>query len=230
MIKLYKLLTFFLFCGFISCGIEEYYYLPQVPASNITEHFNTEAEIIIPSINQTEFYYFTNYAIYYKLYTGESPYIDTGFNADLRSDYNAIFPYTDPINLSGTSIESIFTSRNYNELLFEGESSNSMLPFSGGILTIVFPTAPGEQPYASLRDTPRTNIYLNRSINDPSPDRSLLNSPELRTNERNTDVSRRGGNEVYCSMYIVAKGNDNRVFRSIFSKPTHINIFKLPEQ
>ena len=82
----------------ISCGIEEFFYLPQVPENNIEPKFNTEAEINIPLIDDIEYYYFTNYAIFYKIYTGDDIFLDINYNIDLRNDYNAISPYSDPAN------------------------------------------------------------------------------------------------------------------------------------
>ncbi|MCL2214492.1 MAG: hypothetical protein FWC06_04700 [Treponema sp.] len=219
---------------FFSCGIEEYYYLPQIPQSNISYNFDTEATINIPSVNMTEFYYFTNYSIYYRIYISETPVnisSTASYTSDLRNDYNAIAPYADPTNTSAaTSIDQVFRNRNYHELQFEEESIGSILQ-SGSLLRIIFPTALGDYPYASATLSGNTkSADLNRSIRDPAPNRFFINSPELGTNERNSDVSRRSGSYAYVSMYIVAKGNDNANFREILSKPTHINIFRLPDE
>ena len=220
------LLSFFL----LTCGIEEFFYLPQVPESSIKVSMNANATISIPSIDSVEYYYFTNYAIYYKLYTGADYYSDLSFNTDLRNDYNAFFPYTNPANTtSGGSIDNLFKTRNYYELKFEGESNNSMMPSTGGTLEITFPTSNIEYPYASLRNTSKSNVRLCRSINEPVPDQFLLNSPELREDTRNTDVSKRGGDYVCISMYIVVVGYDNKLFKPIFSKPTFIENFILAD-
>jgi len=215
---------------FLSCGIDEYYYLPQIPQNNITTSADTEANIIIPRDYDVNYLFFTNFAIYYKMYVGTEPYADINFNSDLRNDYNAISPYTNPANTSGGAIDNLFRTRNYNELYFENETNDSMMPKAGGTqqtLRIIFPTDPSEQAYAR-RNTNNEKISLCRSIIDFQPDRFFLNSPILRTHSLNTDVSKREGGEYVCvSLYIVAIGYDSNLFKPIFSKPTFIGNFKL---
>jgi len=228
--KLYKLILFFTASVFLSCGIESYVYLPQVSESNIIRMVNTDAQIYLPSTTNT---YFRNYAIYYKIYTGinllsNTPQTDYAlFSTALSNDYNAIRPYTDPANASySTGIDNLFKSRNYYQLSFVGKDNNAMMPM-GGTLIIVFPTSAGSSPYAYLENNPNDIVFLNRSdsIYDPAPDRFFLNSNDLRTNDRNTDVARTGGTYVAASMYIVAVGYDDIEFKQVFSKPTHIHFF-----
>ena len=220
------------FSLFISCGIEEYYYLPQVPQGNISTNFDTNASIHIPPVDMSEFYYFTNYAIYYRIYISDASIEienTNSYTSELRQDFNAIAPYADPTNTSaGTSIDQLFRNRNYHELWFEGENPASILQ-PGSLLNIIFPTASGDYPYVTLNVNTQ-KVYLNRSVREPAPpNRFFINSLELRTNERNDDVSRRSGSNAYVSMYIVAKGNDTVNFKEVFSKPTHINFFRLPD-
>jgi hypothetical protein len=214
----------------ISCGIEESYYLPQVPSVNINRNVDTEADIIIPPINPVDFFYFTDYAIFYRIYVSETP-ISLGnpgtFTTELRNDFNAISPYTNPASISvSSSIDQLFRARGYFELSFVGENNSSMMPMTGGVLNITFPTN-ADPPFATLRNSARSDIQLARSINNPVPDNIFINTLDLRTDTRNTDVSRRAGDYAYVSMYIVAKGFDSVYFLPIFSKPTHIHIFQL---
>jgi len=217
-------------CLFLFCGIEEYYYLPQVPESNVVPTFNTEAAIDLPSM--TQYYYFTNYIIYYRIYISEQE-MDfdnpSSYTADFKNDYNLIRQYADPAGSSSSaSIDQIFKNRNYHELRFQGKSLQSML-VPGSTLKIIFPTGLGDSPYAFIITDSHAN--LNRSITDPQPsDRLFLNSVELRTGARNADVAKRAGSYAYVSMYIAATGFDSNNFRAVFSKPTHINLFKLPDR
>ena len=211
----------------ISCGIEEYYYLPQVPESNINPTLNTEASITIPTIDRSEFYYFRNYSIFYRIYISDQEIIFDSINtypSELRSDFNAIRPYTDPTNISAsTSVDQMLRNRNYYELSFEGKSIDSML-LEGKTLQIIFPTD-NQRPYAYIDEVNPTNII--RSTNGSENDRYFYYSESLVTDPKNTDVARRSGERAYVSMYIVATGYDSINFRTIFSKPTHINIFIL---
>ena len=235
MIKLKKLVLIIaavlLFRSLLSCGIEEYFYLPQVPDTYITRIMNTDASIIIPSV-PSEFYYFTNYVIYYKIYKGTSRLSDSpldnyqNFSTELRNDYNALSSYTDPTNYAySTSIDTVFNTRGYYELFFSGRNNNSMFP-QGGTLRITFPTG-GDPPYATLNNA---DIILNRNLDAaPAPeDRQFVFSYDLINTEdsnRNTDVTRASGEYVCVSMYIVAEGYDSNLWKPIYGKPTHIHFF-----
>ena len=62
-----NILIVILLAAFIlSCGIEENYFLPQVPEAYISRELNSDAMLIIPSIDQ--YYYALNYTIFYKIY------------------------------------------------------------------------------------------------------------------------------------------------------------------
>ena len=230
---MYRLITLiFIMLCFVSCGIEEYYYLPQIPQSGETSIMNTEAEINIPKIDGNEYYYFSNYAIYYKIYLSNNSNIrvDTPnlFSSELRSDFNAIAPYADPSNMqASTAIDQLFNNRKYHELKFSGKDSAAMLPSSGGRLTIRFPTGSGigDVPVATMGSN--INIPLMRSITSQNTDPYFVNSEDLRS-QASADVVGTG-NYAYVSMYIVAVGFNASIFTNIFSKPTHINIFKFPD-
>jgi len=221
---------FFLF----SCGIEEYYYLPQVPESNITRLSNTEAKIIIPSIGTLPgdvFYYATGYTIFYRIYisgsytTGEittTSQMDQ-INTSLTNDYNTFYPYTTTNNTLVIS-ENTFRNRGYYALEF---SSNYTIPKSGGILEFEFPAA--GVPIAKIANI---NYNLLRTSSAPQPDRNFFYSTELNqiaNSSNNPDVARNTSEGyAYVSMYIVAVGTNQDNFTPIYSKPTHINIFRLP--
>ena len=234
------LALFFLLAVFLSCGIDEYYYLPQVPEGNIIRHNNTEASIILPPI---DYYYATNYSIFYRIYisahqaAGEIKTSSERSNISpaLARDFDAFFSITDPASTSLPS-SNTFTNRNYFELEFEGEEINNILSISGRTLNIKFPTGTKYYPFVTLGDG--REFYLRRSGNliSPVPDRFFRNTSELSKYENavqniNEDVEGRSNvsDYAYVSMYIVAVGYNNTQFNYIYSKPTHISIFRLPD-
>ncbi|MDR0504065.1 MAG: hypothetical protein LBH16_12190 [Treponema sp.] len=234
----------------LSCGLEEYYYLPQVPQASIITRLNTEATINLPSISG--FYYASNYSIFYRIYISNYPTESSdnsqfsSISPNLINDYNAIFPSTDPTNTSAsTSVNTNFRNRNYFELCFEDEDIGSLLPSRGGTLSIRFPTQDGNYPVVSLgsfNNNEEIRICRSSELISPQPrlptgqpDLFFRNTSGLSSNENavatvNADVSGRSGiqGHAYVSMYIVAVGYDNALFTQIYSKPTHIGVFKLP--
>jgi hypothetical protein len=224
-----------------SCGLEEYYDLPQVPQINIKTIFNTDAVIVIPAVPDPPYYYATNYSIFYRIYISESdvsteissPAQRSQISASLASDFNALEQFTNPANSSVPSA-STFRNRNYFELEFEGSTINSFLTTIGvtlnRTLNIKFPTEPGGFPVVFFDNDPEIRLRRSGNLISPEPigDPFLRNTPAL-NNTINADVSARSGNYAYISMYIVAVGYDNSQFTPIYSKPTHISIFKLPD-
>ncbi|MDR1868918.1 MAG: hypothetical protein LBQ82_02920 [Treponema sp.] len=225
-----------------SCGIEENYYLPQVPQNRITRTNNTEAVIILPSLNQ--YNYAQNYIIYYKIYiSGEDSIADiqtsserSNISSDLASDYSAINPYADPVSQSQSNVSTILKNRNYFELELDGADIKNSLPLSGGSVRIFFPTSAGEYPTLSYNDGQGIRFRRSRQLISPQPvgdpyfrNTNDLSNPENSNSNINADVASRSGSTgfAYASMYIVAVGLTND-FKQIFSKPTHISIFKLP--
>ncbi|MDR0487352.1 MAG: hypothetical protein LBG91_03805 [Treponema sp.] len=236
-----------IFTGFIlSCGIEEYYYLPQVPQENIVNlELNNSATVLIPDI-AGEYSFASNYSIYYRIYISgenESGQIQLSsdklrsINSSLSGDYSAFEPYTDPLRTSvnTSSIGTLFKNRYYYELELDGADVRNILTTSGGTLTFQFPLPDGECPYLTFNGV---RYYLFRS-NDggtfaPEPDRYFFNSAELNDNTnaisaKNADTAPNtaANGYTYVSMYIIAVGLNN-LFTPVYSRPTHISIFKLP--
>jgi len=231
--------------AFLSCGIDEYYYLPQVSEANITRTFNNDAVINFPRINQ--YYYATNYTIFYRIYISEH---DTGFtdiqsqeqrnsiSASLVSDFNALQSVTDPTITTAIPSINTFSGRNYFRLELEEVDINNILSVNGGSLRLSFPTAQWGFPVAFLNNS-NQEIRLRRSSElislEPRGDPFFRNTADLSDYEKanseiNADVAGRNGasQHAYVSMYIVATGYNNELFSPIYSKPTHISIFKLP--
>jgi hypothetical protein len=238
-----KTLVIFVLCllFLLSCGINEYYYLPQVPENGIERIFNTEAKINIPSnlLNQVD-HYATGYVIFYKIYISNVPFGTIteilNNNPRINSDYIMLFPYTDPSNTTSITSLTTFSGRGFYELELEGTNiRNTVLSKNGGNFSIQFPPINGEIPYLEYNGN---RYFLFRSNGggtfNPKPDRYFLSSSDLNeyanaVSTINADVSGQSGISefAYASMYIVAVGQDPRNFSRLYGKPTHINIFLL---
>jgi hypothetical protein len=222
---------------FFFCGIEEYYYLPQ--KNNILVNDLYGAEIDFPPV-PSEYYYAANYEIYYRIYISDyfTASITTTnemskISPSLASDYRYFEPITDPTNTSSITLTNTFKNRNYFKLELEGEKIDNVLSKDGGTLKISFPPTVGSYPSASFNDS--TFRLLRSNDSSPEPDFYFRNTSDLRdyskTNDIiNRDIAGRSGtmSDAYVSMYIVLAGTDPVNFPPIYSKPTHISIFKLP--
>jgi hypothetical protein len=215
--------------GNLSCGIEEHYYLPQVPEPQ--RSFNTGASLFIPPDFLDGFYYATGYRIFYKIYRsvsyfGDYQNISIFQNSAIINDYNFFLPFTDP------DTNSIINSRTFsNRGFFEVDQ---IIGVNAGTLTFVFPVWPGDIPTISINGA---SFNLRRSsnlTNIEGDDLYFRNTDSLRNPlaTNNTDVAS-GQNEAefaYVAMYIVAIGTNPQDFNLIVStKPTFLNIFKLPD-
>jgi hypothetical protein len=229
---------FFLMC--VSCGIDDYMYLEPVPSGNIRTELITRAEIRLPSVDTSQFYYFRYFALYYRIYTSVndfaaiSPNEYSSLNPSLSSDYNAFLPYT---NNTGTSnagtIGSLFRNRRYWTLFLEGANIESELNQNGRTVTLSFSSSNGADmaldngtPYPLLRSNDGGSFV-------PAPDRYFRNSSELRAAEnattlKNADVAAvSGGTYAFAALYIVAVGMDNN-YSPIYSTPAFVGVFRLP--
>jgi len=249
----YSLLLFSLlsFIFSLSCGLEEYIYIDYISESRKTD--NTSASIQLPSSSNdgygTNGNFFTHFEIYYRIYISDVGYtsiIDTSqmssINSALYSDYTSLYYLT---NKTGTSsnpsnLETVFSNRRYFKLNLEYNSIDDILGRGslGQTLEISFGTN-GVKPVLKLNGV---SYPLQRAVSGPGliftpiPDRTFFNSSELCknanvTNESNADVAANTQtgkvfDYTYVSMYIFAIGRD--YITTIYSQPTHINIFRLP--
>jgi len=228
---------------FTTCGLEVVYYLPQVPQDNIKTEMNTSATVILPALSES---YAVCYKIFYRIYisgnsvsgTINTSPLRSSISPSLESDYNIIDPNTDPTSTtSGTPANTLFANRYFFELELDGVDINNLLSKNGGNITISFPNTQGGYPVLSFNNNVY-NLFRSNDLISPEPkgDRSFRNSPDLNdpvkaTSNINADVAGRTGlsqRYAYVSMYIVATGID-QTFLAIYSKPTHISIFKLPD-
>jgi len=245
-----KLLPVILSVLIFSCGIEKFYYLPQVPVGNITTILNTNAVIHIPDVLSSSEYdeYAPGYSFYYRIYISHLdissqilPEDMTTINSTLRSDFNFFEPYTDSTNLTSVLNANSFRNRNYHELELHLANINSVITRAGGTFTFNFPIIPGEPPF--LEPTGRF-LFRNSGTGNNNgilftldPDYQyffytddLVEATDS-ANNINNDVILRGDRQsgfAYISLYIVAVGANPNNFTRIFSKPTHIGVFKLP--
>jgi hypothetical protein len=203
--------------GFLSCGLEEYYYLDPVLQDNIVMVFNNKATIQLPGSGANGYNYFTHFTIFYRIYISG---IDTvakiettddrnNINGNLSADWNAIYPSTDTTSTTAnTSIDRLFNNRKYYQLVFSETSDASVLTNAalGKKIEIDFPITSGVRPTLTIKGATAADdvVYtLYRSNSNtggggeflPQPDRNFLNSPELydsanaRDANKNPDVA-----------------------------------------
>jgi hypothetical protein len=237
----------------LSCGLESFYYIDYIPEG---QSDTVSAVIQLPS-SSAEGYssYFINFAIFYRIYiSGEGTYglINTSnlrntINSALNSDYQSLYSLTDitSTTVNTSNVENTFFIRKYFKLVLEEDNINNVLGRAslGKTLEIRFSPNPGVPPVLTL-DGGVTDYKLQRAVSgqnivfSPVPEnRYFMNNPELYSNANVTDqinadtaANTRTSPELrytYVSMYIAAIGGE--FITSIFSQPTHIGIFRLPE-
>jgi hypothetical protein len=232
----------------VSCGIESYHYLPPVPSGNITSSLNEQATITLPGIASSDFTYF---ALYYRIYISYSN--RTGFSlsaSDLRdinqtlySDYTSLSSYTDTSNTTTVNIASVMANRSYQPLyfadVFGNISPNALI--SPGIQVHLAFLQSGTAPYLELPGDDRRTLKRSNGGGTFNPlplHRNFLNSDDLNsasniTSTINADVAAPSGSgttrHAYVAIYIAAAGINGQTYTPIFSTPSFVGIFKLPD-
>jgi len=237
----------FIFLLFTACGIEEFYYLPQVPQESISVQFNSNADIDIPAISSVNFYYASGYQIFYRIYLSDE-LLDTinennfsRINPSLLNDFNFFSSYTDLTNNTIVMTSSIFSSRNYFEMDYAVEIDFAMNR-NGGNLSLNFLPEDGIYPVADFNGDTRIlrrsrDVIRDSQTNIIEPNNFFWNTAELRNNLNavsvyNADtapIQNRTPVWAYTAMYIVTTGQNPQTFARIYSKPTFIGVFKLPD-
>jgi len=219
----------------LSCGIEEYYFLPQV--DDIVSIIDTETDINVPSLSS--YSYAEGFSIFYRIYLSGEPSGSTDsislISQSLVNDYYSLRPLTDPTNISSIPSFNTFTNLRYYELEFDPGFS---IDKSGGSYKIIFHTG-GQPPEISKNGGQPYKLRRSGNYNTKLPNDGnfyFLGSSELINNSNaissvNFDVAPGSGSPeyAYAAMYIVAVGYNPVNFTRIFSKPTLINIFILPK-
>jgi hypothetical protein len=244
--------------GLVSCGIETYKYLESV-ASGIPMLLNTTAYISLPGGQPNYFRYFIIYYRIYISDLPISGAVDAGIlaqiNPTLYTDYNYFLSYTNSQSTAvPTTMGSTFASRNYFPLELENMAIESVLDTGGRIVTLDFSDNPQFKPSLIMGDirleTPGvsyTRYQLSRNTkNNNTPyarNYYFVNSEDINNSDHissdssyiNQDVekgaqSASGPKYTYASMYILAHGLDDATFTNIYSIPTFIGIFRLPDE
>ncbi|GHV65196.1 hypothetical protein AGMMS49587_19040 [Spirochaetia bacterium] len=181
---------------------------------------------------------------------------DTGVNSALAQDYNTIEPYTITTTSSTTNVSTLFKNRNYHELTYErdGSEEHNVLSKStlgggmGGTLHLNFttgaiPTLAIETADPDPLNWPRWNLYRSNGNGtfNPGPlvpdDRYFRNTSNLNSSDKanpgdNADVADKTGisgpRYTYAAMYIVTTGIETPAYTPIYSIPTFVSIFLLP--
>jgi hypothetical protein len=241
--------------GLGSCGIETYNYLDPVE-SGIPMQFNTTAYIRLPGGQPPIF--FRYFIIYYRIYISDLPVsgtVDTGtlslINSTLASDYSYFYSYTNTTStVAPSTMGTIFSGRKYYPLELASDSMDRLLGASswGRVITLDF--AANALPaliMADIRENPgaQRNLLSRNTRNENNPyagDFYFVNSDNVNnaahissdSSNYNQDVqsnsqSGSGPKYTYVSMYILSYGLDNITFTNIYSIPTFIGIFRLPD-
>jgi hypothetical protein len=240
----------------VSCGIETYKYLDPVPGIPMT--LNTTAYISLPGGQPNYFRYFIiYYRIYISGIPVDA--VDTGalaqINPALHSDYTYFYSYTNSQStVAPTAMGTTFAGRKYFPLELENGSIENVLGSGGMVITLDFAANPQFKPSLIMGDlrtpeqpgAPYTRYQLSRNTrNDNTPYANnyyFVNSDDLNNGDHISSDSSRVNQDVqnsaqsisgrkytYASMYILAHGLDDSNFTNIYSIPTFIGIFRLPD-
>ena len=196
-VRIFLLFPFFLLPVFLlTCGIDKFYYLPQVSQGDIRVSFNTSADISLSRLSNNPEYssYSPTYSIFYRIYisnalrNAEIQQSDMStINSALNSDYSAFYSLTDPTNYSALTTANTFKNRNYHELELDDNANLGNVLENGGSFKINFPQSSGDRP--SLIDNSNDvsrNLFRNSGNGNnnglfftPEPDRYFFYSAEL---------------------------------------------------
>jgi len=238
-----------------ACGLEDYPFIYPVPQGSIRQYATTRSEVPIPTNNAGTT--FTHFIVFYRIYVSDvlvsatsSSSSYSAINQDLLTDYNAIFPYIDSTTLVNTNMETLFLGRKFQYLYLQGADIDDVL--SSGVLgrTLVFDFPSGRYPTLTI-DGAVYNLYRSNGNGtfDLQPKletqplwyRYFVNSSDLSSSAysytptnttQNADVVNNSGasSYTYAAMYIAAMGVDNSTYTNIYSTPSLIHVFLLPDQ
>jgi len=243
-----KIPVIFLLCilTLSTCGLEDYFYLPQISEGRITtdsDEITTKVEINTPSLSSIDYPHARGYVIFYKIYICSESNVSNGniSNSRIKSDYDTLYPYTNPANPSSIPSLTTFSSRGFYELEFDGGIKSTILSTSGSSFDINFPLVFSEgfpnSPYVLYGVTGYRLLRSKNGFNPLPNNRYFLSSDDIRnsanaTSAINADVSKGNENGIYGNaytlMYIVAVGQNTNTFQRVYGKPTFISIFRLP--
>ena len=231
-----------------SCGLEDYPYIYPVPQSNVTPEMNYRSVIRIPTNNMGSA--FTHHVIFYRIYVSDMLESSTtsstsysGINSYLLSDYNSFLNYIDSDTLVNVNMDSLFQGRNYKYLYLEGANMEDVLSSSVLGRTVTFDFSSSKYPTITVDNTSTYTLLRStgNGLFNPRPNRYFVNSQDLWNPDYitdtniNADVANKSSfsndsRYTYAAMYIVAVGVDTSTYSEIYSTPSLIHVFLLPEQ
>jgi len=242
-----EIILIFLLSIFLwTCGIEDVPYIDPIPQGNITQAMNNRAVVRIPG--ESPGATFTNFAVLYRIYVSDIPQASTtvnsysAINSTLSSDYNYFSGYIDSTTQVNVNMDSLFQNRGYKYLVLENDNniSNILGPSSFG-QSIEFDFSSSKRPTMTLGN----NTYVlwrsdGGGLFNPRPDRYFINSDELSAseninNQTNADVVNKANlpdsdrRYTYAAMFIMAVGVNPSSYSNIYSTPSLIHVFLLPD-
>ncbi|MDR0640022.1 MAG: hypothetical protein LBG27_14185 [Spirochaetaceae bacterium] len=224
-----------------ACGIDDEPYLSPVSPSAVVVTSNTSARIGGMSTSG-ESDYSPNYLLYYKIYISHmsvtstiSPEGMSGINSTLNSDYSAILPYT-TLNTSTIQVftPTVFSNRNFYPIRIGSTETASSETFSANSIMIDFSNV-NDNTLPSLTNGGSSTLWRSTGGGAFTPlpldNRRFRNFGEL-SNTQNRDVAQGSGsgtNYSYCAVYIIKRGVNPNTLTAIYSAPTFIAVFRLPD-
>jgi hypothetical protein len=216
-----------------ACGIDDEPYLSPVDPSNVLVSTNSSARIGGMSASG-ESAYSPSYLLYYKIYISSVSEVGnissdkmSGINSTLNSDYSGILPYT-TLNTSNIQVftPTVFSNRNFYAMVI---GSAETLSAATTAITIDFASIPSLTPNNGTAQTLYRSNGGGSFIPLPENNRIFRNFNELR-NTQNRDVAQgSGGVYSYCAVYVIKQGVNPNTLAPIYSAPTFIAVFRLPD-
>jgi hypothetical protein len=233
-----------------SCGIEDIPFIDPIPQSNIISENNKRAIVRIPGDSPGTT--FTNFAVFYRIYVSDTLQASTtttnvysAINSALASDYNSFSGYIDSTTQVNVDMDRLFQNRRYRYLVLEDPNPinkiNTVLSESSFGQSLVFDFSSSKKPTMTLGN----NTYVlwrsdGGGLFSPRPDRYFVNSNELSSPDNindqiNADVVDKTGipeggmRYTYVAMFIVAVGFNPSTYSNIYSTPSLIHVFLLPD-
>jgi len=241
---LFFICLFFIF----SCGIEDYPYIDPIPEGNIIQELSSRAVVRIPRDSPGTT--FTNFAVFYRIYISNillssiTKDIYSTINPILASDYNSFSYYINSTTQVNVDMNKLFQDKGYKYLVLEDPNTNN-------IGTILSESSLGQSLIFDFRSSIRPTLTIGNStyvlwrsdgggLFSPRPDRYFRNSGELWnpaniTSQINADVINKADladsdmRYTYAAMFIVAVGINPASYSNIYSTPSLIHVFLLPD-
>ena len=231
--------------SFGTCGIEDYPYINPIPQANIIQEMNNRAVVRIP--NTYDGTPFTHFAVFYRIYVSDVPMASTTANSYptinplLSNDYNSFRTYIDSTTQVNVNMDSLFHGRGYKYLALRDQNINNVL--SSGALgnSLVFDFTSSKAPTMIIGGMTYTLWRSDgNGLFSPRPDRLFYNREELWKPENinstiNADVVNKSGigdgarRYTYAAMFITAVGLNVNSYSNIYSTPSLIHVFQLPD-